>query len=222
MAGTVDTPLKGQPVGPEGAAPDAPADPARPWLVTHRRAIVGAAALAVIAPLVGYVATRPIGGGTSTGSEVQTSGSLLGKPAPAFTLKNPSGKTVSLQQLRGKPVIVNFWATWCAPCREEMPELEQLYREYQDKGLVVLGVSVDDSSSAKQVPELLKEGNPAVGSYTFPVALDQNQEVLRQYHVVGVPSSFFVDAKGTVRAIQPRAMDHKTMLDSLRTIMPGV
>jgi alkyl hydroperoxide reductase subunit AhpC len=102
-----------------------------------------------------------------------------------------------------------------------MPELEQLYRQYKDQGLVVLGVSIDDASSTKQVPDVLKEGSPSVGSYTFPVALDVKQDVMRQYHLFGVPSSFFIDRDGVVRVVQPRVMDRSTMLDGLKHILPN-
>ncbi len=194
------------------------------WVSQHRRAAFGILAALLLAPPLGYLSTRPIGntssGAVSAGGPAQGEGPQAGKAAPNFKLKDPGGKTVELQQFRGKPVLLNFWATWCAPCKEEMPELEQLYRQYKDQGLVVLGVSVDDSSSAKQVPALLKEGNPSVGSYTFPVALDEKQEVTRQYKLFGVPSSFFIDRDGVIRAVQPRVMSREMMLDGLRTILP--
>ena len=195
------------------------------WLKERRRAVVGIGALVVLAPLLWYVATRPIAtspGAVSLGGAAQGIGAQAGKEAPNFKLKDPSGKAVELRQFRGKPVLLNFWATWCAPCKEEMPELEQLYRQYKDSGLVVLGVSIDDSSSAKGVPALLKEGNPSVGSYTFPVALDEKQDVTRQYHLLGVPSSFFIDKDGVVRVIQPRVMSRSMIIDGLRTILPSV
>jgi peroxiredoxin len=175
-------------------------------------------ALLVLVPLLLYFGTRPMG---TTSGDVASLGAQAGKAAPNFALKDPSGKTVELKQFRGKPVLLNFWATWCAPCKDEMPELEQLYRQYKDQGLVVLGVSIDDASSTKQVPDVLKEGSPSVGSYTFPVALDVKQDVMRQYHLFGVPSSFFIDRDGVVRVVQPRVMDRSTMLDGLKHILPN-
>jgi alkyl hydroperoxide reductase subunit AhpC len=86
----------------------------------------------------------------------------------------------------------------------------------------VLAVSVDERAGAKDVPAFLKEGSPSVGSYTFPVALDIKQEVLRQYKVLGVPSSFFVDPAGVIRVVQPRVMSRQNMLDGLREIAPAL
>jgi peroxiredoxin len=195
------------------------------WVVEHRRAIVGILATLVVVPLLWYAGTRPLGnassGVVSLGGPAEGAGPQAGKTAPDFKLKDPDGKTVELKQFRGKPVLLNFWATWCAPCKEEMPELEQLYRQYKDQGLVVLGVSVDDPTSVKQVPDLLKEGNPSVGSYTFPVALDEKQDLTRQYKLFGVPSSFFIDRDGVIRTVQPRVMSRQMMLDGLKTILPS-
>jgi peroxiredoxin len=203
----------------------APVDSPRGRLAEHKRAIVAGLAVVVLAPLAWYAGTRPLGnaagGVVSLGGAAQGVGPQAGKAAPDFKLQDPGGKTVELKQYRGRPVLLNFWATWCAPCKEEMPELEQLYRQYENQGLVVLGVSVDDSSSVKQVPGLLKEGNPSVGSYTFPIALDEKQEVTRQYKLFGVPSSFFVDRDGVIRVVQPRVMSREMMLDGLKHILPN-
>ena len=206
MEAAADTPLQPEPHGS--------------WLAAHWRTGLGVVAILVLAPLLWLAATHPLGG-TSGGAASSSGGALTGKTAPDFTLKDPSGKSVSLKQFRGKPVIVNFWATWCEPCKQEMPELEQLYREHQRDGLVVLGVSIDSPQDAKLVPEFLKQGSPAVGSYTFPVVLDDQQQVTRQYHLLGVPSSFFVDKDGVVRVIQPRVMDRALMLEGLKHILPS-
>lgn len=208
------------------AIADAPSPaPRTNWLTEHRRAVIGGLAVLVLAPLLWFVGTRPLGGNTigavSPGGAAQGSGAQAGKVAPDFKLKSPDGKTVELRQFRGKPVLLNFWATWCEPCKQEMPELEQLYRQYKDQGLVVLGVSIDSPADAKLIPDFLKQGNPAVGSYTFPVALDQNQDVTRRYHLLGVPSSFFVDKDGVIRVVQPRVMERTMMLDGLKRILPA-
>ncbi|MGH2350749.1 MAG: redoxin domain-containing protein [Chloroflexota bacterium] len=190
------------------------------------RWIAGIVLLAVVAPLVWYGATRPLvapgaGVAASQGGAAKGVGPLLDHEAPNFRLKDPSGAPIELRQFRGKAVVLNFWATWCVPCREEMPELERLYRLHKESpGLVVLAVSIDDESSARHVPEYLKEGDPQVGSYTFPVALDTKQEVVRLYKLGGVPSSFFIDSAGVIRAVQPGAMNRQTMLERLRTVLP--
>jgi cytochrome c biogenesis protein CcmG/thiol:disulfide interchange protein DsbE len=195
------------------------------WLAGHRRLVAGAIALAVLAPLAWFLGTRPLAGpgllgAISAGGDARGVGPLPGHEAPPFTLKDPSGQTITLRQFRGQVVLLNFWATWCAPCREEMPELERLYRDNKDQGLVVLAVSIDDASSARHVPEYLKEGHPSVGPYTFPVALDQKQEVAMKYKLLGVPASFFIDRDGVIRVVQPRVMSRQMMLDSLRVVLP--
>ena len=192
---------------------------------SRRRLLLGGAAVLVSAPLVWYVATRPLGSvavsNVGRGGESLGVAPLVDHEAPNFKLKDPAGGTLELKQLRGKPVLLNFWATWCVPCREEMPELELLYRQYKSKGLVVLAVSVDDERVAKDIPEFLKVGDPIVGAYTFPVALDGKQEVMKQYKLLGVPQSFFVDPTGVIRVAQPRVMNRQFMFEGVQRIMPG-
>src|SRR5687768_4112778 len=131
------------------------AAPAQPRL-TRRRLALGAALL-VGAPALVYVGTQPLGGGITaivgSGGASKGVAAQVDYEAPNFKLKDPSGKEVELKQFRGKPVLLNFWATWCVPCREEMPELELLYREHKTKGLVVLAVSLDAEQFAKDIPE---------------------------------------------------------------------
>ena len=143
----------------------------------------------------------------------------VGVTAPSFTLPAAGGGTISLESYRGKPVVVNFWATWCTPCRAELPELELAWRAHRADGLVVIAVSLDDAAAARDVPEFLKLGSEATGSYTFPVALDTSQSQMRRWRLLGVPSSFFVDRKGVVRAIQPGAMDRDVIARNLETIL---
>lgn len=181
-------------------------------------------------PVLGYVATRPLvapGSGLpgSSGGAAKGVGPLVDHEAPNFRLKDAAGaRDVELKQFRGQPVLLNFWATWCVPCREELPEMEQLYRQHAGPGggLVVLAVSIDSEAAAKDVPAYLKAGDPRVGSYTFPVALDTKTEVARLYKLGGVPSSFFIDQGGVIRAVQPGAMNHQILLDRVRTILPSV
>jgi peroxiredoxin len=195
--------------------------------VGRTRLMVGALLLVVVAPVLWYVVTRPIGQGAialqSQGGDAKGVSPRVDYEAPNFRLKDASGQTVELKQFRGKAVLLNFWATWCIPCRDEMPELELLYRQLKDSGsFVVLAVSIDSEAAAKDVPEYLKAGDPEVGSYTFPVALDSKQEVARTYRLGGVPASFFIDAKGIIRAVQPGAMSHQTLLERARSIVPSL
>jgi peroxiredoxin len=112
-------------------------------------------------------------------------------PAPDFTLKDISGRDVSLSSFKGKVVLINFWGTFCVPCRKEMPSIETLYKTYKDKGFVVLAVSEDKSIS--NVKEFIKEYR-----LTFPVILDDDKKVAKQYKVSVLPVSFLIDKKGMV------------------------
>jgi DsbE subfamily thiol:disulfide oxidoreductase len=113
--------------------------------------------------------------------------------APDFTLVNPENKKISLKDFRGKLVFLNFWASWCAPCREEMPAMERLYQEFRDKGLVILAVSVKDGR--KEAVAFVKELK-----LTYPIGLDPQGEVGLQYGAWGLPATYLIDPKGIVLA----------------------
>lgn len=119
-------------------------------------------------------------------------GGLIGKVAPDFTLMNMAGQQVSLSQYRGKVVILNFWATWCPPCREEMPSMEALYKKYQDQGFVMLAVNVDETGAAA-VRKFLQK-NP----YSFPILLDSDNVAQNTYGVFRFPESFIIDRNGVI------------------------
>lgn len=125
------------------------------------------------------------------------------QPAPAFTLSTPTGVPLKLGDHRGKVVLVNFWATWCRPCLEEMPAMERLYRRFRENGFTIVAISVD------------AEGGPIVGPFlekhelTFPVGLDPEMAVAELYRVQGIPRSFLIDREGNLlaQAIGPREWD---------------
>jgi peroxiredoxin len=113
-------------------------------------------------------------------------------PAPDFALKSHSGENLRLSEFRGEVVMINFWASWCGPCRQEMPLLDELYTQYQPLGFTILGVNVEeDPSKAKQ---LLKES-----PVNFPILYDDKSEVSKLYKVVAMPSTVLVDRDGNVR-----------------------
>lgn len=116
-------------------------------------------------------------------------------PAPGFSLESRDGKMVSLADLKGQVVMVNFWATWCVPCRQEMPHLEALYERYNSLGFTLLGVNVEDD------PEGAKKWLAENGPVTFPVLLDPKNQVSKLYKVVAMPSTVLVARDGTMRFI---------------------
>jgi peroxiredoxin len=119
--------------------------------------------------------------------------SLRGKAAPNFTLVDLNGRKVSLAQFKGHPVIVNFWATWCGPCKLEMPWFEQMYSKYKPQGLVILGLSQDEGTDKQEISASAKK----IG-VTYPILLP-DESVAKAYGGVDyIPETFYVDARGRV------------------------
>ncbi len=122
------------------------------------------------------------------------SSSLEGQTAPDFVLRSASGENLRLSEFRGDVVMINFWATWCGPCRQEMPLLDDLYGRYQRVGFNLLGVNIDDDSRrAMQMVEEL--------GVSFPVLFDESKEVSKLYKVDAMPVTILVDRTGTVRHV---------------------
>ncbi len=114
--------------------------------------------------------------------------------APDFTLKSESGENIRLEEQRGKVVMINFWASWCAPCRKEMPLLDDLYDRYKDAGFTLFGVNVE------QNPEAAKKFLEDVG-VSFPILYDPESDVSRTYQVSAMPTTVMVDRDGEVRYV---------------------
>jgi peroxiredoxin len=120
--------------------------------------------------------------------------SLEGKSAPDFVLKSSAGENLRLSEYRGDVVMINFWATWCGPCRQEMPLLDDLYNRYQRVGFSLLGVNIDDDS--RRAMQMIEE----LG-VNFPVLFDERKEVSQLYEVEAMPVTVLVDREGTVRHV---------------------
>ncbi len=120
--------------------------------------------------------------------------SKLSGAAPDFTLKSRGGSNVRLAELRGQVVLVNFWASWCGPCREEMPKLEDLHNTYKDLGFSLLGINLD------QTPELSKKLLKNI-KVTFPVLYDPENKISEAYNVEAMPSTFLIDRNGNWRML---------------------
>jgi len=130
---------------------------------------------------------------TLIASNIGMAASITGS-ASDFTLKSRAGKNVKLSEYRGEVVMVNFWASWCGPCRQEMPALEQLYKKYKDLGFVILGVNVDkDSSNAAGLLSKIP--------VSFPVLYDNTNKVASQYDVKAMPTTYLIDRNGQLRYI---------------------
>ena len=135
-------------------------------------------------------------------------------PAPDFTLAARGGKSVSLAQYKGQVVMINFWATWCGPCREEMPLLESIYKKYNKVGFTLIGVNVEPDSKAAEA--WLKQ-TPV----SFPILFDTQSKVSKLYQVAGMPSTVIVDRKGQVRLIHKgyKSGDENEYQNSIRTLI---
>ncbi len=118
----------------------------------------------------------------------------VGLPAPSYYATTLRGDSVSLQAYRGKVVLLNVWATWCHPCRDEIPELRELYMQYAGRGLELIGVSVDADGNDKGIREFMKEFE-----MTYPVWRDPGERISSQFLVIGVPATFLIDKEGVLR-----------------------
>lgn len=128
-----------------------------------------------------------------TATSIASSG-LEGRAAPDFALKSSTGKNMRLSEFRGDVVMINFWATWCGPCRQEMPLLDELYERYERVGFNLLGVNIDDDS--RRAMQMIEE----LG-VDFPVLFDARKEVSRLYEVEAMPVTVLVDREGNVRYV---------------------
>lgn len=149
-----------------------------------RRTKVTGLALALLAPALG-----------ACGGEEGFRPVAVGEPAPSFAAATLDGDTLSLADFSGSPVLLNIWATWCAPCRKEMPEIEELFQEYRDRGFNVVAVSIDNRGAADQIVEFAEE----MGA-SFTILHDAEQTITRDYQTIGVPESFLIDGDGVLRA----------------------
>ncbi len=119
-------------------------------------------------------------------------GSQAGNLAPDFQLQDLDANTVSLSDWRGSPVMLNFWATWCPPCRHEMPFIQKIFEEYQDKGLVILTIDL------RETPSKVRQFTQS-NKYSFPVLLDTKGDVAEMYDITAIPTTFFIDREGIIQ-----------------------
>jgi cytochrome c biogenesis protein CcmG, thiol:disulfide interchange protein DsbE len=137
------------------------------------------------------ILSRPAAASTTAG---RIPAPQVGFLAPTFTLTNLDGQSVHLSDYQGQVVLLNFWASWCPPCRAEMPAIQQVYQNYRGQGLVVLAINASYQDTPAAMQTLL-------GSFahSFPILLDKDSSVNRLYAVNSLPSTFFIDRQGTIR-----------------------
>ena len=135
----------------------------------------------------------------------------VGQLAPDFTLKSLDGSSITLSQLRGKAVLINFWTSWCVACRDESPLLESFYQTHQSAGVVVLGVNVTSQDTLDAARAYVKEMK-----LSFPIPLDEQGSVANNYQVPGLPVSFFIDTQGIIRNIIVGQMRSGDMTEGLQ------
>lgn len=181
------------------------------WSIRARILAVLLLAALLLALLALQLARRP-----SPGIHVTVAGgsARVGATAPDFTTQRLDGATVQLSELRGKPVVLNFWATWCGPCQDEMPLLQQAVDRYGGAGLTVLAVNYQQTD-ANGIQAFLRK----VGA-KFPAVYDPNGQIAREYGVtVGLPVSIFIDRTGTVEFIQVGQMSDAALQQHLHAIL---
>ncbi|MBM6996316.1 TlpA family protein disulfide reductase [Paenibacillus sp. DXFW5] len=171
-------------------------------------------AILVLIGLIGYGAYDYVTGATKETIRHQSSatnenlpiGIEKGQRAPNFTLNDLNGNPIQLADYRGKKVLINFWASWCPPCRAEMPHMQQFYEDYQ-KDTVILGVNLTSTEdSPKDVRPFIEEFG-----LTFPIVMDEEGALMADYTVIAYPTTFVLDEQGVIREIFRGAINYEIM-----------
>lgn len=134
----------------------------------------------------------------------------MGDTAPDFTLNDLDGNPVTLSNLRGSIVMVNFWATWCAPCKDQLPFMQAISDNWSDKGVVVLEVAVKENEDVNAVKQYITDNN-----YSFQVLFDAEAQAVSDYGVGTIPATFFIDPEGVIRNVQVGSFDTQAQIEAI-------
>jgi cytochrome c biogenesis protein CcmG/thiol:disulfide interchange protein DsbE len=187
---------------------------AKPSSRSAYRAVLALAVVIIGILAVAFVFLVPLGDSRSDGDVINIAGHpLLGEEAPQIDLVTLDGERMTLSELQGRPVLINFWATWCIPCREEFPLMVAMYEEHTDAGLEILGVVHDDSEDGA------RRFATDLGA-TWPMPFDADDVAWNDYLGVAMPTSFFVDADGVIRAFSLGGFTETGLEAQLATILP--
>lgn len=172
-----------------------------------------AAVIVIVATGAVIFLTTPVASGPCAGSSVVcVTSPMLGKPAPDFTLTTTDGQTVKLSDYRGRPLIVNFWASWCIPCRAEFPQFEQARAANAAAGLEVLGIVHEDGADSATA-------FAAAEGAQWPLLMDPDNTAYNAFRAAGVPSTYFIDRDGIVRATSLGPVTDTSLPEQLKTIL---
>lgn len=136
----------------------------------------------------------------------------IGQAAPDFELETLEGEKVKLSELKGKPVVINYWATWCPPCRKEMPEFQQVYDKYKGDGLHFYAINVGESKVA------VSDFRDRVG-VNFPILIDTKEEAQTAYKILPLPATFFIDREGVIRGVYQFQISLPQIEDEVKRLM---
>ena len=177
----------------------------------HRWLIFSVGVLVLGAAWIG-LSVAPPGSTTQGGIPAPQVGFL----APDFSLQNLEGKNITLSDLRGQVVLVNLWASWCGPCRIEMPAMQQVYETYKDQGFTIVAVNATNQDSVTNALAFAEELN-----LTFPIVLDVDGEASANYNLRSLPSSFFVDKNGEIQEVVIGSMSESLLRVRVEQLLEG-
>jgi cytochrome c biogenesis protein CcmG, thiol:disulfide interchange protein DsbE len=166
-----------------------------------------------------FTATPNLGGITMTPTipfELTPFRAAVGYRAPDFTAEKFEGGSITLSDLRGQYVVMDYWASWCPPCMEEIPFIQQIHEEYRERGLQVLGVNGIEGDDLNSVGDVIADE-----SLTYTILLDRDDEISRIYNIQYLPTSIFIDANGIIREIVIGGITENEFRDKVETLMSG-